>query len=175
MRILYKIPFVLSLVFFYQTSARAQNATPVSAGCQLHVSDMNKSRSYYLDVLAVPELGILKYDVSAWNFKGTTEVIASGVVNQHDSTVTVSVEGEEGSKTMTLSGNYKYTDLKNVEHSENITIVLTQVRHPNDGTRAAGAIFYGVKSINDTKKEPGVDMTGIGNCFETKGFKNYHF
>ncbi len=175
MRILHKISFVLCLIFFYQTGANAQTMTPVSAGCQMQVSDTNKSRSYYLDVLAVPELGIVKYEVSAWNFNGTSEVVARGDVNYPESTATVLVEGEEGSKTMTIIGTYKYKDLKNVEHSENITIVLTQVRYPNNGTRASGAVYYGVKSITDTKRDSGVNMTGIGDCFDNKGFGKYHF
>lgn len=152
---------------------------PVKAECQLATDDPDHSKSYALYASLIPREGTFETKLSAWK-AGVETVIAYNrfASSSPHSLVYGSVTGERGSKVMQLRGQSTYLNHANqraVLHDAKIE--LRQVVHPDDGTRAAGAIFHAVKSITvdgGTGLPDGVSLTG-SNCFSHSGFAAYSF
>jgi hypothetical protein len=156
----------------------AQGLEPVEVTCQLETSD--SSKVYSLTAAVSPQEGSFKVKTTAWSEKNGFEVIAEDSNKSfHTMWSDVEVSGEDGSKSLVLSGGSSFLSRagRPVVTSD-FVIHLVQVVHPEDGSRAAGAIFHGIngiKSLDNNLLPSGVTLTGLGNCWDHSGLGSYHF
>ena len=152
-----------------------------SIGCQLQTND-DKSATYSLDFYVVPSLKLLSFKTLAYNEAQGVYTIAEGnnaEFNGNNRDLKISVTGQEGSKLLTVVGTGDFFAKTSSGIAKNETIIqLTQVKHPEDHTRASGVIFHGVKFLSNRSKKllpPGVVLTGIGNCYEFHNFDSQKY
>lgn len=171
---------IMTLTLLSPSPLWAQGKPPVAVTCQLDTTD--DSKVYSMDVVVDPAKNLFKLKIVSWNpdaYPNKAEVVVEKSNHSYNgewSDVVASGE-EEGSKSLLLKGeSFFITRADQKKITESFVVNLVQGIHPDDGTRAAGAIFLGVDQL-ESKKGPllpdGVTLAGPGNCWKSSGLDAY--